>query len=127
MTTNKRLMVIDAFNAFIKSFIVSPEISINNGQPIGGLSGFLKSLQKQIREIKPDQIIIVFDGPGGSARKRSILKDYKEGRKPLKLNRNIEVLSNEENTENKNWQIFRLMEMLNQFPLIQLVESDVEA
>ena len=50
----KRVLIIDGTNAFYRSYIVNPTIA-KNGQPIGGVIGFLKSLQKLIREIMPEQ------------------------------------------------------------------------
>jgi 5'-3' exonuclease len=122
----KRLMVIDSLNLFIRNYVVSPAMS-TNGQPIGGVIGYLRSLQKYIREIKPDEIIIVWDGPGGSRKKKNIFANYKDGRKPIKLNRNVNVLTDNQEMENKVWQQLRLTEYLNNFPVIQLLEPEVEA
>ena len=58
----KRVMIVDALNAYFRAFIVNPSISIH-GQPIGGLKGFLGILQKLCRDIKPDSIVIIWDGP----------------------------------------------------------------
>ena len=122
----KRLMVIDSLNLFIRNYVVCPELS-SNGQPIGGMIGYLRSLQKYIREVKPDEIIIVWDGPGGSRKKKSIISNYKEGRAPIRLNRNIKVLSEEQEMENKVWQQYRLIDYLNNFPIMQFLETDIEA
>ena len=59
-----------------RNYIVNPSLS-TNGQPIGGLKGFLQSLQKLIRETKPDQVLICWDGEGGSQRRKSKNKGYK--------------------------------------------------
>ena len=40
----KRVLIIDGTNAFYRSYIVNPTIA-KNGQPIGGVIGFLKSIQ----------------------------------------------------------------------------------
>lgn len=98
-----------------------------NGHPMGGVIGYLRSLQKYIREIKPDEIIIVWDGPGGSRKKKSIISNYKEGRSPIRLNRNVKVLSENEELENKIWQQLRLTEYLNNFPIMQVLEPEIEA
>lgn len=119
-------MVIDSLNLFIRNYVVSPQLS-SNGQPIGGLIGYLRSLQKYIREIKPDEIIIVWDGPGGSRKKKSIISNYKEGRSPIRLNRNVKVLSEDQEMENKVWQQYRLIDYLNNFPIMQFLETDIEA
>lgn len=122
----KRLMVIDSLNLFIRNYVVSPVMS-TNGQPIGGVIGYLRSLQKYIREIKPDEIIIVWDGPGGSRKKKSIISNYKEGRNPIRLNRNVRMLTDDQEVENKVWQQLRLIEYLNNFPVMQFLEPEIEA
>ena len=123
---SKRILVIDALNMMYRNYIVDPSIS-TNGAPIGGLKGFMKSLQKLVREIKPDDIIICWDGEGGSQRRRAQNKDYKEGRKPIRLNRSTRNLSEDEEKENKFWQQIRLIEYLNQLPITQLMLPSVEA
>jgi len=122
----KRLLVIDALNAYFRAYIVDPSLS-TNGQPIGGYKGFIKILQKLCREMKPDEIIIAWDGAGGSQRRKIINKNYKAGRKPIRLNRDIRNLTEEEEIHNKVWQQQRLMEMLNEMPVIQLMNDGVEA
>ena len=44
----KRVLVIDALNMFLRAFIVDPSLS-NHGQPIGGIKGSMKILQKLVR------------------------------------------------------------------------------
>ena len=64
----KRVLVIDALNMYFRAYIVDPSLS-TNGQPIGGMKGFLKILQKLCRDTDPDQVIICWDGAGGSSRR----------------------------------------------------------
>mgnify|MGYP003645998223 CR=1 FL=1 len=123
---SKRILIIDALNLYYRSYIVDPSISLN-GQPIGGLKGFLKSLQKLVRETKPDEVVICWDGEGGSQRRKAQNKNYKEGRKPIRLNRSVKNLSEDQEKENKIWQQLRLVEYLNEMPLIQLLLPHVEA
>lgn len=122
----KKLMVIDGTNNFYRSYIVDPSIS-TNGAPIGGVKGFFKTLQKLSREIKPDQIVVCWDGADGSRKRRSMVKTYKDGRKPIRLNRSNRNLNESEERDNKIWQQVRLMELLNETPVIQLVLDSVEA
>jgi len=122
----KRLLVIDALNMYFRAYIVDPSLS-TNGQPIGGMKGFLKILQKLTRETKPDQIVICWDGAGGSQKRKTIVKDYKAGRKPIRLNRDIRNLTESEEVDNKIWQQTRLFEYLNCTPIIQLMLPSVEA
>ena len=122
----KRVMIIDALNQFLRAYIVNPTLS-TNGDPIGGTVGFLKILQKLCREIKPDRVVICWDGKGGSRKRKLVNKNYKSGRKPLRLNRDVKNLTEEEELQNKIWQQLRLTEYLNNFPVTQLVSDEVEA
>ena len=58
---------------------------------------------------------------------RIINKNYKEGRKPPRLNRGPRVLTEAEETTNKVWQLQRLTEYFNEMPLVQFMFSGVEA
>ena len=122
----KRVVVIDALNAFIRNYIVNGMIS-TNGNPVGGAVGFLNSLKKIMRESSPDQVIIAWDGAGGSQKRRQTVKEYKQGRKPLRKNYEVEGMSEQSQKENMVWQQQILMEMLNEMPIIQLVLDKVEA
>ena len=121
----KRVMIVDALNMYFRAYIVDPSLS-TNGQPIGGVKGFLKILQKLARDLNPDMIAICWDGPGGSLKRRQIVKEYKQGRKPIRLNRETNLTENEE-LENKIWQQARLLEYLNQLPVVQYMFPEVEA
>ena len=126
MGDTKRLLVVDALNMYFRAYIVNPTLS-TNGQPIGGTVGFLKILQKLCRETRPDEIVICWDGDGGSRKKKLVNKGYKEGRKPIRLNRDIRNLTDNEEMENKVWQQTRLFEYLNNLAVIQLMLPEVEA
>ncbi len=120
-----RYMIIDSLNQFLRSLVVNPTIS-PNGQPVGGIVGYMKTLQKLSREIKPDRIIVCWDGKDGSTRRRIDNKNYKEGRKPLRLNWDNNQ-TEEETLKNKLWQTSRLMEYLNNMPVCQLMFASTEA
>jgi len=122
----KRLLVIDALNMYFRAYIVDPSLS-TNGQPIGGLKGFLKILQKLVREMKPDEVVICWDGAGGSRRRKTKNKNYKQGRAPIRLNRDIRTMSESEEQQNSIWQQQRLIEYLNNMPITQLMLEAVEA
>ena len=119
-------MIIDALNAYLRAYIVDPSLSMG-GNPIGGIKGFFKILQKLVREIKPDESLIIWDGPNGSKKRKAIDKNYKAGRKPLRLNRAYANLTPEECSENKKWQQARTMEYFNQMPIIQTYIPEIEA
>lgn len=121
-----RILIVDGLNAYYRSYIVDPSLS-TNGVPIGGVKGFLKILQKLVRETTPDRVAIIWDGPGGSLRRRQINKGYKEGRKPIRLNRDVRNLTEDQELENKVWQQMRLVEYLNELPISQIMIPAIEA
>lgn len=98
-----------------------------NGDPCGGPLGFLKILQKYMREENPTNIVVVWDGYGGSIKKKNLYKEYKEKRIPPRLNRFVNNLDPKDLEQNKMWQLQRLVEYLNEMPVLQLVCDYVEA
>jgi len=121
-----RILIIDALNMYLKNYIINPSIS-TNGQPCGGIKGMFQSIQKSVRETKPDQIIIVWDGPNGSKKRKSMDKNYKGGRKPIRLNRAFHNLTDDEELRNKIWQQSRAIEYINQMPIVQFMIPEIEA
>lgn len=122
----KNVIIIDALNMFLRSYVISPHLN-KKGWPVGGTIGFLKSLQKVARDFDAEEIIVAWDGHDGSARRRSMNKDYKGGRKPVRFNRRMVELPPEKEKANKGFQQVRLMEYLNEMPVIQLVADFTEA
>ena len=96
----KNVIIIDALNMFLRSYVISPHLD-KKGWPVGGTIGFLKSLQKVARDFAADEIIIAWDGHEGSARRRSMNKDYKGGRKPVRFNRRMVDLPEDKEEANK--------------------------
>jgi DNA polymerase-1 len=126
MSVNKRVLIVDMNNLFVRCYTVDPSLA-SDGNPIGGLKGSIKSLQKMIKEVMPTQIVCVWDGDGGSIKRKGLVKGYKGGRKPIKVNRFVNVLTDDENLQNKVFQMGRLIEYLNVMPLIQLKFDNTEA
>jgi DNA polymerase-1 len=120
-----KVLLVDATNNFLRNYAVIPTLD-SNGEPNGGTFGFLRSLSIFLHLVDPDEVILVWDGPGGSQKRRTILKDYKAGRKPVRLNRNYEFeLENVE--QNKVRQRLRLGEYLSNLPVRQMSLPKIEA
>ncbi len=86
-STQKEVLVVDGYNTFIRCFAAIPTLN-EDGLHTGGISGFLKSIGYALKLYKPDRCVIVFDGPGGSMKRRKIYPDYKAHRKTtVRLNR----------------------------------------
>jgi len=123
---SEKILIIDAMNTFIRNYVMNPSLA-SNGSPIGGTKGFLMTVQKLARNIQPDNIIVVWDGGGGSAKRRTLAKQYKEGRKPLKLNRAYKGMTDLEENQNRYDQVRKTVEYLNEMPIVQLLIDDIEA
>ena len=126
MTETNRLLIIDALNLFIRNYVVNPTMD-GKGIPIGGSIGFLKSFQKLLRQTRPHEVIVCWDGFGGSQRKKAQNKKYKEGRKPLRFNRRMIELDPKQQEQNRIYQQVHLHEYLNELPVMQLSYDGVEA
>jgi len=124
--SEKRVLILDGLNTYLRNYIVNPSIS-TNGNPIGGTVGFLGSLRKLMRECKPSEVIICWDGPGGSRKRKSMVKEYKAGRKPLRKNYQIDGMDEQSEKENMIWQQELLIEMLNSMPVMQFMYEGIEA
>jgi len=71
--------------------------------------------------------MVIWDGPDGSRKRKTMDKNYKAGRKPIKLNRAFHNLTDDEELKNKIWQQTRLIEYLNEMPIVQAMIPQVEA
>jgi len=120
-----RVLVIDQLNLFLRNYVINP--SESQWGPIGGIKGTLQSLQKLCNDVKPNHIIICWDGAGGSLKRKQMKKDYKAGRAPLRLNRAFHHLDEDEAKQNRFFQELRLIEYFNEMPVIQFKFDNVEA
>jgi len=125
MSISGRVLVIDQLNLFLRNYVINPAES--QWGPIGGVRGTLQSLQKLCNEVKPDHIVICWDGAGGSIKRKQMKKDYKAGRAPIRLNRAFHHLDEDETKQNRFFQELRLVEYFNEMPIVQFKFDNVEA
>lgn len=128
MGLNDRVLLVDGLNTFIRSWAISP-VTNSNGVHVGGISGSMLSIGYAIKNIKPTRVIIVFDGKGGSQRRRKLFPDYKAKRKPTEnINRSIKVDSSPDQTrQNMSMQLGRLSQYLDTLPISMFCIDKVEA
>lgn len=120
---NSRVLIVDGLNTFIRSYAASP-VTNEDGIHVGGISGTLMSMGHAIKSINPTRVIVVFDGKGGSSKRREIYSEYKSNRKvKIRLNR-AETVEKEDN----QWQqLFRLVEYLEHLPITTITADGSEA
>ena len=124
---DSHLLIIDGLNTFIRVFSAVPALN-DDGQHIGGVTGFLRSVAANIRQLKPTRCVIVFDGKGGSKRRKSIYPEYKANRaNKTAFNRYQEFATLEDEQDSMKRQFGRLIQYLNCLPITTLSIDNVEA
>lgn len=100
-----------------------------DGLHTGGIAGFLKSIGYAIKLLSPTRVIIVFDGKGGSQKRRKIYPGYKNGRKTdIRLNRNYEELSSSQiESVNFKKELIRTVNYLDTLPVTVMAIDQIEA
>lgn len=122
-----RAMLVDGTNNFIRNYMVNTSTT-ENSVPCGGVVGFFNSLASAVDLIKPNKVIIAWDGPNGSRQKRSILKEYKNGRKPrVTVGQKYDFQDIASAEKNKAWQQNVTISLLKNLPLTQIVTDGYEA
>jgi DNA polymerase-1 len=128
-SVNDHIMVLDGLNTFIRAFGATPSTN-EDGDHIGGITGFLFSIGKVVRDFKPSRLVIVFDGRGGSARRRKIYGDYKGNRANktrLRRHDHQQFATIEDEQEAMRWQFSRLVSYLDNLPVTFISIDGIEA
>ena len=127
LNVNDRVLIVDGLNLYLRVFAVNGALN-DNGVPVGGLTGFLRSLAYAIREVNPTRVVIVYDGAGGSQRRRKIHSDYKSNRKPGKRITRWDAFKDaREEKESMKIQFSRLLEYLDFLPINVISIDRIEA
>ena len=125
--TNKKVLIVDGLNTFIRVFSVMPTLN-ENGVHVGGIVGFLKSMGFAINMFNPTRTIIVFDGKGGSNRRRKLYSDYKNKRRTSYRVNRVDGLENlEDERKNMYMQLRRVADYLELLPLTTISVDGIEA
>ena len=127
-TTNSDILLIDGTNTYLRCWSANPSMD-ENGNHTGGIIGFLKSIGYAIKLLSPTRCIIIFDGVGGSFKRKKIYPQYKERRSgTLRLNRSYEEMSDVTTEEEScRKQYIRLLHYLKALPVNLLSIDHVEA
>ena len=76
----KKLYIVDAVNILFRSYYAIGPMTNPKGESTNALYGFIRSLQKMIKEYSPEYFVAVFDGPGGKQKRLEIYPEYKSHR-----------------------------------------------
>lgn len=126
---NSRVLIIDGLNTFIRCWSSIPTMN-DDGDHVGGVTGALKSIGYAIRQTQPTRVVVVFDGKGGSQRRKKAFGGYKAQRdkNQLRVNRQYaDLMNDEDERESMKRQFVWLNEMLHGLPLTTMIYDGVEA
>ena len=124
---NDKVLIIDGLNTFIRVFSVIPTTN-DDGIHVGGIVGFLRSIGYTINMFRPTRVIIVFDGKGGSTRRRKIYPQYKQNRRTkYRVNRSNSFASQDDEKQNMIMQLQRIVEYLDNLPITVMSYDNIEA
>jgi DNA polymerase-1 len=113
-------------NTFLRSFAMIPAIN-PQGNHVGGLVGFMKSLGYAIKLIQPTRVVLVFDGQGNITNRRNTYSEYKANRQ-IKRITNFNVFSTlEEESDSVATQMMRLLDYLKTLPVNISIIDKIEA
>jgi DNA polymerase-1 len=125
---DSNILIIDGMNTFIRCFSAIPTLN-DDGIHTGGISGFLKSIGYAIRLLNPTRCFVVFDGQGGSLRRRKIYPEYKNRRaNKVRLNRIYQDDSTSESeSQSIARQLVRISHYIDNLPITTIQMDNVEA
>lgn len=123
----ERILLVDGLNLYIRNFCVVPTLN-PDGEHNGGIFGSIRSLRYAVRNLNPTRVFMIFDGRGGSAKRREIYEDYKANRRGFRgLNRTYNWSSPEEEEQSCTYQLNRFMDYLNYLPVTTFAVDGIEA
>lgn len=76
-----KIYIIDAVNFLFRSYYAIGPMTNDAGQSTSAVYGFIRSVQKIIKEFSPTHLICVFDGPDNKKSRQTLFADYKSHRK----------------------------------------------
>ena len=125
---NSNILLVDGLNTFIRAYSVMPSMN-EDGLHTGGIAGFLKSVGYAIKLLNPTRCVIIFDGNGGSMKRRKIYPQYKDKRHTkIRLNRAYSELSTGDLEEkNMKSQLMRSVHYLDCLPISTMAIDHIEA
>lgn len=125
-TKNDRVLIVDSLNTYLRIFSSSYHVT-QDGNFVGGIVGFLRSIGSNIRDFNPTRCILVFDGKGGSIRRRNIYPEYKGNRAGGHGMRMDLFQSVDEEKAEMRRQLIRIMQYVSHLPIEYFIVDNVEA
>ena len=127
-TRNSKVLFVDGLNMFFRCWSTNPTMN-EDGEHTGGMVGFLKSLGAVIRQENPTRVVVIFDGKGGSQKRKEVFSNYKADRKvKFRVNRQYDDMMSEEDEQvSLRRQLSSLANILGVLPVTTMIYDNIEA
>lgn len=79
----KNIYILDAVSFLFRSYFAIRGMTNKEGESTNALYGFIRSVQKIIRDFSPEGFVAVFDGPNNKQARIEIYEDYKSHREGM--------------------------------------------
>jgi len=76
-----KIFIIDAVNYLFRSYYAIKGMTNEQGESTNAVYGFIRSVQKLIKDFSPTHLIAVFDGPDNKKARQAVYAEYKMHRK----------------------------------------------
>lgn len=77
----EKIYIFDAVNYLFRSYYAIGPMTNGKGQSTSALFGFIRTVQKLIKDFSPQHFVCVFDGPDNKKSRQTVYADYKMNRK----------------------------------------------
>jgi DNA polymerase-1 len=79
----KKLYILDAVSFVFRSYYAIGQMTNARGESTNALYGFIRSVQKIMKDFNPEHLVAVFDGPENKQERIKIYEEYKSHRKGM--------------------------------------------
>lgn len=76
----KKLVIIDGKSVFYRGYYAMGALALPDGTPTGGVYGFAAIAMEIVKRLEPYQVVVAWDSPTSTAKRKAIFSDYKAGR-----------------------------------------------
>ncbi|EPP34889.1 DNA polymerase I [Chlamydia ibidis] len=80
----RKVFVLDASGFIFRAYFALPEMKNSSGDPTQAVFGFIRSINKLVKDFSPSHMVAVFDGPDNKKSRRDIFAEYKSHREKVK-------------------------------------------
>ncbi|NRA89770.1 MAG: DNA polymerase I [Simkaniaceae bacterium] len=79
----KKIYVLDALSFLFRSYYAIRGMTNKKGESTNALYGFIRSVQKIMKDFSPECFVAVFDGPNNKKKRLEIYEEYKSNREGM--------------------------------------------